>query len=85
MPPKTLNNFKMRTNNENYFEQVYLEKKNEKVSVSENKRLQKLLSVKAFNRAGDSVRMDLSTFRPIKKVETNSADLNLLIEGFDGI
>lgn len=67
----------------NYFENVYLGKQNEKVSVIENKRLQKLLSAKAFNNAGDSVRADLKVFRPAKKQNNNNQiDFNLLLERF---
>ncbi|MBC7864904.1 MAG: hypothetical protein IAF38_18155 [Bacteroidia bacterium] len=73
----------MQEKDYNYFEKEYLGKNNDKVSVSENKRLQKLLSVKAFNRAGDSVRADFKSYRPIKKEKSNQPDFGLLLEGFN--
>lgn len=69
--------------NKNYFEKVYLGKDNDKVSVTENKRLLKLLSAKAFNNAGDSVRADMKVFRPVKKQNSNNEiDFSLFLERF---
>jgi len=45
---------KKKTNRINYFEDVYLEKKGNEISILESKRLQKLLSVKALNNSVNS-------------------------------
>jgi hypothetical protein len=71
------------TNSKSYFEKVYLGKNNDKVSINENKRLQKLLSARAFNRSGDSVRADLNVFRPAKPNAAGQVDLGLLLERFE--
>lgn len=75
VPPKSL---KMEINS-NYFEQVYLGKRNDRVSPGSNRRLQMLLPASTVlnNRIE---RPDLSVFRPQGRKTSAQANLELLLE-----
>jgi hypothetical protein len=65
----------MENLNTNYFERVYLGKKNDRVSTTVNKRLQNLITVKNNIPAKN----DLATFRPMKS-KSSQVNLELLLE-----
>lgn len=60
----------------NYFEQVYLGKKNDRVSAVTNRRLQQILPSKAIT---DNTKVDLTVFRKKSQVKAQ-AEFELLLE-----
>ena len=54
-----------------YFEKTYLQKKQITISIKESKRLQKLLSAKAFAGSKDSTKLNTADLKRMTKLKTS--------------
>jgi CRISPR/Cas system CSM-associated protein Csm4 (group 5 of RAMP superfamily) len=64
-----------------YFEKTYLQKNQTNISVKESKRLQKLLSAKAFACSADSKRLSTADLKKMMKPKT-SPGLNFNVDSY---
>jgi len=55
----------------NYFEKTYLQKNQSNISIKESKKLQKLLSAKAFAGSTDSQKLNAADLKRMTKLKTS--------------
>ncbi len=71
-----------------YFEKTYLQKNKNNISVKESKKLQKLLSAKAFAGGADSQRLNAADLKRMTKLKTSPApyfNIESYIHPFDAV